>query len=40
MKGITYTTTMSGARALVDALEAYKTLNYQFEVRALQDLNK
>ncbi len=40
MKGITYTTTMSGARALVDALEEYKALNCQFEVRALQDLNK
>ncbi len=39
MKGITYTTTMSGARALVDALEAYKNINCQFEVRALQDLN-
>lgn len=39
MKGITYTTTMSGARALVDALEAYKALDCQFEVRALQDLN-
>lgn len=39
MKGTTYTTTMSGARALVDALEAYKALNCQFEVRALQDLN-
>lgn len=40
MKGITYTTTMSGARALVDALEEYKNLDCQFEVRALQDLNK
>lgn len=40
MKGTTYTTTMSGARALVDALEAYKNLDCQFEVRALQDLNK
>ncbi len=39
MKGTTYTTTMSGARALVDALEAYKALDCQFEVRALQDLN-
>ncbi|MDX2083084.1 MAG: carbamoyl-phosphate synthase large subunit [Rickettsiales bacterium] len=38
MKGITYTTTMSGARALVDALEAYQNINCQFEVRALQDL--
>ena len=39
MKGTTYTTTMSGARALVDALEAYKNIDCQFEVRALQDLN-
>lgn len=39
MKGITYTTTMSGARALVDALEAYKNIDCQFEVRALQDLH-
>ncbi len=38
MKGTTYTTTMSGARALVDALEAYKNIDCQFEVRALQDL--
>ena len=39
MNGTTYTTTISGARALVDALEAYKNLDCQFEVRALQDLS-
>jgi len=38
MKGITYSTTISGARALVDAIEAYKNIDCQFEVRALQDL--
>lgn len=39
MKGITYSTTMSGAKALVDAMEAYKNIGCNFEVRALQDLN-
>ena len=38
MRGVNYTTTMSGARALVDALEAYKNQGCRFEVRALQDL--
>lgn len=38
MKGITYSTTISGARALVDAIEAYKNQGCRFEVRALQDL--
>jgi carbamoyl-phosphate synthase large subunit len=38
MKGITYSTTISGARALVDAIEAYKNIDCCFEVRALQDL--
>ncbi len=38
MKGITYTTTMSGAKALVDAIEAYKNHGCRFEVTALQDL--
>jgi carbamoyl-phosphate synthase large subunit len=38
MKAITYTTTISGAKALTDALVEYKKINYQFEVRALQDL--
>ncbi len=38
MKGITYSTTMSGAKALVDAIEAFKNNNYKFEVFALQDL--
>ena len=38
MKGITYSTTISGARALVEAIEAYKNIDCQFEVRALQDL--
>ena len=38
MKGVTYTTTMSGAKALVDAIGAYKDIGSKFEVRALQDL--
>ncbi|MFZ9180636.1 MAG: carbamoyl-phosphate synthase large subunit [Rickettsiales bacterium] len=38
MKGITYSTTMSGATALVDAIEAFKNNNCKFEVFALQDL--
>jgi len=40
MKSVTYTTTISGAKALVDAIAAYKNNNSQFEVRALQDLIK
>ena len=39
MRGITYTTTISGARALVDAIEAYKNQGCKFEVYALQDIN-
>jgi carbamoyl-phosphate synthase large subunit len=39
MRGVNYTTTISGARALVDALVAYKAQGCKFEVRALQDLN-
>ena len=38
MKGVTYSTTISGAKALIDAIEAYKNIDCQFEVRALQDL--
>jgi len=38
MKGITYSTTISGARALVDAIEAYKNQGCRFDVTALQDL--
>lgn len=38
MKGITYTTTISGAKALVDGIEAYKNAGQIFEVRALQDM--
>ncbi len=38
MKSVTYTTTMSGAKALVDAIAEYKNAGSQFEVRALQDL--
>ena len=38
MKGITYATTISGARALVDAIVAYKAQGCRFEVKALQDL--
>jgi len=39
MRGITYSTTISGAKALVDAIEAYKNQNCQFEVFALQDIH-
>lgn len=39
MKGTTYSTTISGARALVDAIEAWKNQGCKFEVTALQDLN-
>ena len=38
MRGVTYTTTISGARALVDAIEAYKNQDCRFEVYALQDM--
>lgn len=38
MKGITYATTISGAKALIDGIEAYKNVGSQFEVRALQDM--
>ena len=40
MRGITYSTTISGARALVDAIEAYKNNDCKFEVYALQDIVK
>lgn len=39
MRGITYSTTISGAMALVDAIEAYKNNGCKFEVFALQDIN-
>jgi carbamoyl-phosphate synthase large subunit len=39
MKSVTYSTTMSGATALVDAIEAYNKQGSKFEVTALQDLN-
>lgn len=39
MKGVTYTTTISGAKALVDAIEAYKKIDRKFEVTAVQDLH-
>lgn len=39
MRGVTYTTTISGAKALVDAIEAYKNNNCKFEVFALQELS-
>jgi len=38
MRGVTYTTTISGAKALVDAIEAYKNQDCKFEVFALQDM--
>ena len=37
IKAITYTTTISGAVALVGAIKAYKNNNHQVEARALQD---
>ena len=39
MRGVNYSTTISGARALIDALQAYKDQGCKFEVRALQDMN-
>jgi hypothetical protein len=39
MRGVNYSTTISGARALIDALQAYKDQDCKFEVRALQDMN-
>jgi carbamoyl-phosphate synthase large subunit len=38
MKAITYTTTISGALALIDAIQEYKNCGSNFEVRALQDI--
>ena len=38
MRAVTYTTTMSGAKALVDAIEAYKNQGCRFDVTALQDM--
>jgi len=38
MRAISYTTTIAGAKALADALEAYKKQDCKFEVFALQDL--
>lgn len=38
MRGITYTTTISGTNALLDAIAAYKNQGERFEVTALQDL--
>ena len=38
MRGITYTTTISGTKAMLDAIEAYKNAGSKFEVTALQDL--
>jgi hypothetical protein len=38
MRGITYSTTISGAKALIDAIEAYKNADCKFEVFALQDI--
>jgi carbamoyl-phosphate synthase large subunit len=40
MRGVTYTTTISGARALVDAIGAYKNQDCKFEVFALQDIHQ
>jgi len=38
IKGTTHATTISGAKALVDAIAAYKEKGMSLEVRALQDL--
>ena len=38
MRSVTYTTTISGAKVLADALEAYKNQGCRFDVTALQDL--
>jgi len=38
MRGVNYTTTISGAKALVDALEEYQKQGCKFEVNAIQDL--
>lgn len=38
MRGITYATTISGARALIDAIAAYKNNGCKLEVYSLQDL--
>ena len=40
MRGVTYTTTISGAYALVDAIWAYKKQDCKFEVFALQDIHQ
>jgi carbamoyl-phosphate synthase large subunit len=40
MKGVTYATTISGAKALIDALAAYKANGKRFDVTALQDLQQ
>ena len=39
MRGVTYTTTISGARALLNAIQAYKDIGSRFEVEALQDIH-
>lgn len=38
MSAVTYSTTISGARALVDAIAAYKNQGSKFNVTAIQDL--
>jgi carbamoyl-phosphate synthase large subunit len=40
MRGVTYATTISGARALLDAISAYKAIGSRFEVMSLQELQK
>lgn len=39
MRGVTYTTTISGALATVNAIKAYKDQGCKFEVFALQDIS-
>ena len=39
IRGITYSTTIAGAKALVEAIDAYKQNNCEFDVYALQDQN-
>ena len=39
IRGITYSTTIAGAKALVEAIDAYKQNGCEFDVYALQDQN-
>jgi carbamoyl-phosphate synthase large subunit len=39
IRGITYSTTITGAKALVEAIDSYKQNGCEFNVYALQDQN-